>query len=138
MARHLLKYGQSASDFSIGVWEYYHNGRASQRITQFAKLYEHFGRLDLSGNAFPLPLSNLYSYRSTWGTGRSWGGARIHEGTDLFAPQGVPVRSTCFGLVETKAGAGTAAGESGFAILRTVTIITLIYLDITKPFLAEI
>ena len=102
IARHLLKYGNSASDFSIGVWEYYHNGRASQRIVQFAKLYEHFGRLDLSGSAFPLPLSNLYSYRSTWGTGRSWGGARIHEGTDLFAPQGVPVRSTCYGLVETK------------------------------------
>lgn len=102
MATHLQKYGQSASDFSIGVWEYYHNGRASQRVGQFAKLYEHFGRLDLSGNAFPLPIGNLYSYRSTWGTGRSWGGARIHEGTDLFAPQGVPVRSTCFGLVETK------------------------------------
>lgn len=102
IARHLLKYGNSTSDFSIGVWEYYHNGRASQRIVQFAKLYEHFGRLDLSGNAFPLPLGNLYSYRSTWGTGRSWGGARIHEGTDLFAPQGVPVRSTCYGIIETK------------------------------------
>lgn len=66
MARHLQKYGDSANDFSIGIWEYYHNGRASQRIAQFAKLYEHFGRLDLSGNAFPLPLSNSYSYRSTW------------------------------------------------------------------------
>ncbi|QSF44337.1 M23 family metallopeptidase [Paenibacillus tianjinensis] len=102
MARHLLKYGNSANDFSIGVWEYYHNGRAAQRVAQFAKLYEHFGRLDLSGSAFPLPLGNKYAYRSTWGTGRSWGGARIHEGTDLFAPQGLPVRSTCFGIVETK------------------------------------
>lgn len=102
MARHLMKYGDSESDFSIGIWEYYHNGRASQRIVQFAKLYEHFGRLDLSGNAFPLPRSNLYAYRSTWGMGRSWGGARIHEGTDLFAPQGMPVRSTCIGIVETK------------------------------------
>ncbi|ASA26489.1 peptidase M23 [Paenibacillus donghaensis] len=102
LARHLLKYGINANDFSIGVWEYYHSGRASQRITQFAKLYEHFGRLDLSGNAFPLPLGTMYSYRSTWGTGRSWGGARIHEGTDLFAPHGLTVRSTCYGLVETK------------------------------------
>ncbi|MFC3747984.1 M23 family metallopeptidase [Paenibacillus sp. GCM10012306] len=102
MARHLLRYGQSPSDFSIAVWEYYHNGRASQRINQFAKLYEHFGRLDLSGNAFPLPLGNTYAYRSTWGTGRSWGGARIHEGTDLFTPHGTPVRSTCYGIVETK------------------------------------
>lgn len=102
MARHLLKYGTSASDFSIGIWEYYHNGRAAQRVGQFAKLYEHFGRLDLAGSAFPLPIGNSYSYRSTWGTGRSWGGARIHEGTDLFAPHGMPVRSTCFGIVETK------------------------------------
>ncbi|MBT2291893.1 M23 family metallopeptidase [Paenibacillus albidus] len=102
VAGHLLSYGNSASDFSIAVWEYYHNGRAAQRINQFAKLYEHFGRLDLSGSAFPLPLGNLYSYRSTWGTGRSWGGARIHEGTDLFAPHGLTVRSTCYGIVETK------------------------------------
>lgn len=102
MAHHLLNYGNTQSDFTIGVWEYYHNGRAAQRIAQFAKLYEHFGRLDLSGSAFPLPLGNNYAYRSTWGTGRSWGGARIHEGTDLFAPHGMTVRSTCFGVVETK------------------------------------
>lgn len=102
MAIHLLRYGQTVSDFNIGVWEYYHNGRAAQRVAQFAKLYEHFGRLDLSGSAFPLPLGKNYSYRSTWGTGRSWGGARIHEGTDLFTPHGMTVRSTCFGIVETK------------------------------------
>ncbi|CQR58082.1 M23 family metallopeptidase [Paenibacillus riograndensis] len=102
MARHLMKYGDSSSDFNIGVWEYYHNGRATQRIEQFARLYEHFGRLDLSGSAFPLPVGKTYSYRSTWGTGRSWGGARIHEGTDLFTPYGMTVRSTCFGIVETK------------------------------------
>lgn len=102
MAAHVLHYGTSASDFNIAVWEYYRNGRASQRIGQFSKLYEHFGRLDLTGSAFPLPLGNNFSYRSTWGTGRSWGGARIHEGTDLFAPHGMPVRSTCFGIVETK------------------------------------
>ncbi|WNS47089.1 M23 family metallopeptidase [Paenibacillus sp. MMS20-IR301] len=102
MASHLLKYGTSASDFSIGIWEYYHNGRAAQRVAQFAKLYEHFGRLDLTGSAFPLPIGTNYAYRSTWGTGRSWGGARIHEGTDLFAPHGLTVRSTCFGVVETK------------------------------------
>lgn len=102
MASHLLRYGQSSSDFSIAVWEYYHNGRASQRINQFANLYEHFGRLDLSGGAFPLPVGNSYAYHSTWGTGRSWGGARIHEGTDLFTPHGTTVRSTCYGIVETK------------------------------------
>jgi peptidoglycan LD-endopeptidase LytH len=102
MASHLQQYGNSSSDFSIAAWEYYHNGRAALRVSQFAKLYEHFGRLDLSGNAFPLPLGKNYAYRSTWGTGRSWGGARIHEGTDLFTPHGMTVRSTCYGIVETK------------------------------------
>lgn len=95
-------HGISDSDFAIAVWEYYHNGRASQRIGQYIKLYRHFGRLDLSGGAFPLPVGNKYAYRSTWGTGRSWGGARIHEGTDLFAPHGTTVRSTCIGVIETK------------------------------------
>ncbi|WP_379134635.1 M23 family metallopeptidase [Paenibacillus sp. sgz500958] len=102
IAAYLQKYGSSESDFNIAVWEYYHLGRAAMRVNQFAKLYEHFGRLDLSGSAFPLPLGNLYAYRSTWGTGRSWGGARIHEGTDLFTPHGMTVRSTCFGIIETK------------------------------------
>ena len=36
------------------------------------------------------------------GTKRSWGGYRIHEGTDIFAPHGLPVRSTCYGVVEIK------------------------------------
>jgi len=102
MSRYLMKYGNSESDFSIALWEYYHYGRASLRINQFAKLYEHFNHLDLSGNTFPLPVGNSYSYRSTWGTGRSWGGARIHEGTDLFTSYGMPVRSTCYGIIETK------------------------------------
>ncbi|WP_150268968.1 M23 family metallopeptidase [Paenibacillus tepidiphilus] len=102
IAVHLHEYGDSPNDFSIAVWEYYHNGRAAQRIAEFVKLYEHFGRLNLAGSAFPLPIGNSYAYRSTWGTGRSWGGARIHEGTDIFAPHGMTVRSTCFGIVETK------------------------------------
>ncbi|KAA9008645.1 M23 family metallopeptidase [Paenibacillus spiritus] len=102
LSRHIRRYGATNGDFPIAVWEYYRNGRATQRVTQFASLYAHYGRLNLSGSAFPLPLGSTYSYRSTWGTGRSWGGARIHEGTDLFTPYGVTVRSTCYGIVETK------------------------------------
>jgi len=66
------------------------------------KLYEHFDRIQLQGNAFPLPVHATYSYRSTWGMGRHYGGFRVHEGTDIFAPHGVPVRSTCYGVVEIK------------------------------------
>jgi murein DD-endopeptidase MepM/ murein hydrolase activator NlpD len=41
-----------------------------------------------------LPLNALYD---TWGAARS--GGRTHEGIDIFAPKGTPVRSTTRGLV---------------------------------------
>ncbi len=94
--------GLRNDDFAIGLWKYYENSRAVQRIQQFARLYEHFDRLQLSDYTFPLPLKTNYAYRSTWGMGRHYGGFRIHEGTDIFAPHGVPVRSTCYGVVEIK------------------------------------
>lgn len=102
VASFVKQYGTSDDDFSIGLWHYYQNTRAVQRINQFAKIYAAFGKVQLDAHAFPLPLHTDYSYRSTWGTNRSWGGFRIHEGTDLFASYGVPVRSTCYGIIETK------------------------------------
>ncbi|KKO50889.1 M23 family metallopeptidase [Paenibacillus sp. DMB20] len=102
MASKLKPFGHSRDDFGIGLWSYYQNSRAVQRVLQYAKLYETFGKLDLFDHAFPLPVRSDYSYRSTYGMGRSWGGYRIHEGTDLFARYGVPVRSTCYGVVELK------------------------------------
>ncbi|MBO7747734.1 M23 family metallopeptidase [Paenibacillus sp. MWE-103] len=102
VANHLLQYGTEEDDFAIGLWQYYHNTRAVQRIRQFSRLYEAYGKLDLFRHAFPLPIGDNYSYKGTWGTRRSWGGYRIHEGTDIFANHGVPVRSTCFGVVEVK------------------------------------
>lgn len=102
LVQEVASYGMTEEDFSIGLWEYYQNSRAVKRIQQFAGIYEHFGKLDLLEHAFPLPLGNNYSYRDTWGSGRSWGGRRTHEGTDIFASHGVPVRSTCYGIVEIK------------------------------------
>ncbi|MGG3310896.1 M23 family metallopeptidase [Paenibacillus lautus] len=102
VAARLSPYGYAADDFSIGLWSYYQNTRAVQRVMQYAKLYETFGKLDLFDHAFPLPVKSNYSYRSTFGMGRNWGGRRVHEGTDLFANYGVPVRSTCYGVVEIK------------------------------------
>nr|WP_238404173.1 M23 family metallopeptidase [Paenibacillus paridis] len=95
-------YGISDDDFSIGLWEYYQNNRSVQRIQQFARIYSTFDKLDLFEHAFPVPIGTHYAYNSTWGTGRSWGGRRTHEGTDIFAPHGLPVRSTCYGVVEVK------------------------------------
>ncbi|MCI3920037.1 M23 family metallopeptidase [Paenibacillus sp. TRM 82003] len=100
MASFLLKHGTSAADFDIGVWEYYQNDRSVKRIKQFAHIYRTFGTLDLHRHAFILPLGGDYSYRSTWGAARSYGGYRIHEGTDLFAHYGMPVRSAAYGIIE--------------------------------------
>ncbi|MFC5702869.1 M23 family metallopeptidase [Cohnella faecalis] len=102
VASQIAKYGNGKDDFAIGLWEYYQNTRSVQRVEQFRKIYQTYGKLELTQHAFPLPVSSVYSYRSTWGNRRSWGGYRIHEGTDIFAGYGVPVRSTCFGIVEVK------------------------------------
>lgn len=102
MASHAASFGKSEEQFKMALWEYYHNPRAVQRIQQFTRLYQTFAAADLHKHAFPVPLTSDYSYRSTWGSGRSWGGYRIHEGTDLFAGYGVPVRSTCYGIIEVQ------------------------------------
>lgn len=102
VVKRTMFHGPSADYTAIGLWEYYQNTRAVQRVQQFDKLYSAFGKLNLSKHVFPLPLNSVYAYRSTWGNSRGWGGARIHEGTDIFAGQGVPVRSTSYGIVEIK------------------------------------
>jgi len=96
------QYGNTDENIMIGLWEYYQNARAVKRIGQFHQLYSHYDKLDLFQHAFPLPLSSVYAYRDTWGDRRGWGGKRIHEGTDLFAGHGTPVRSTCYGVIEIK------------------------------------
>jgi len=101
-AARLLAHGTSPDDFRIALWETYRNSRAVDRIMQFVRIYETFGTLALDDHAFPLPPGSRYTYRSTWGARRGWGGLRIHEGTDIFAPYGTPVRSTCYGIVEAK------------------------------------
>lgn len=100
MSMLLLKYGTVEEDLRIGLWQYYQNTRSVERIQQFAKIYSTFDTLDLHEHTFVMPLRSDYSYRSTWGASRGWGGYRIHEGTDLFAGYGVPVRSTAYGIVE--------------------------------------
>lgn len=101
-ARRLLAHGTGPEDIRIAFWETYRNSRAVDRIMQFVRIYDAFGTLALDEHAFPVPLHANYTYRSTWGARRGWGGLRIHEGTDIFAGYGVPVRSTCYGIVEVK------------------------------------
>nr|WP_233522986.1 M23 family metallopeptidase [Peribacillus saganii] len=98
----LLKFGTDEDHIRMALWDYYKRDKTVGLIMGNAKLYKHFGRLDLHEKAFPVPVRTHYSYRSTWGVARGWGGRRSHEGTDVFADYGLPVRSTCYGIVEMK------------------------------------
>ncbi|SDZ60238.1 Peptidase family M23 [Evansella caseinilytica] len=101
-AEHLEKFGQNKEDIKIGLWDYYQKDKAVEIISGHAKVYETMDTLDLRDRSFPMPLHFNYSYRSTWGDARGWGGRRVHEGTDIFADYGTPVRATNFGIVESK------------------------------------
>lgn len=101
-AHYLLSYGVDHDNIKIGLWDYYKRDKTVGIIIGKAKMYRHFGRLDLDKQVFPVPLYSNHSYRSTWGDARGWGGRRMHEGTDIFAGYGVPVRATSYGIIEIK------------------------------------
>ncbi|WP_025727074.1 M23 family metallopeptidase [Heyndrickxia ginsengihumi] len=98
----LLQYGVDDDNMKIALWNYYKRDKTVLMILEKAKIYKKFHTLNLDEHSFPLPLQYNYSYRSTWGDSRGWGGRRIHEGTDIFADYGVPVRATSYGIVEMK------------------------------------
>lgn len=52
--------------------------------------------------SLPVPVEGVgrRELRGTWGAPRS--GGRVHEGIDIFAPLGTPVRSTTHGLIVRK------------------------------------
>ncbi|WP_373290694.1 M23 family metallopeptidase [Oceanobacillus neutriphilus] len=100
MANHILSYGLHEDDVKIAIWEHYKRDLTVQTIMNTAKVFQKFGDIHLTDRAFPLDTNYNYSYRSTWGARRGFGGLRIHEGTDIFASYGVPVRSTTYGVVE--------------------------------------
>lgn len=102
MARYLSRFGPTENDFKLALWEYYHSDQVVNQIMTISTLYKRFNTTDLNKHVFPLPLHYDYSYRSTWGDNRGWGGRRIHEGTDLFASYGTPVLSSSYGVVEIK------------------------------------
>ncbi|ADU31664.1 M23 family metallopeptidase [Evansella cellulosilytica] len=101
-AEHLTKFGSNEEDIRIGLWDYYQRDKAVELITGHAKVYKKFNTLDLREKSFIVPLHFNYSYKSTFGDARGWGGRRIHEGTDIFADHGTPVKSTTYGVVELK------------------------------------
>ncbi|MGG7620094.1 M23 family metallopeptidase [Bacillus coreaensis] len=101
-ANFILSYGTDHDNIKIGLWDYYKRDKTVGIIIGKSEIYKKYGRLDLDSHAFPVPLRTDYSYRNTWGDARGWGGRRMHEGTDIFAHYGVPVRATSYGIVEMK------------------------------------
>ncbi|MFD1737748.1 M23 family metallopeptidase [Bacillus salitolerans] len=102
MAQYIQSYGTDHDNIKIALWDYYQRDKTIDLILGHMKIYKHFGTLDLDKHAFPVPLRSNHSYKNTWGDRRGWGGLRIHEGTDIFAGYGVPVRATTYGIVEIK------------------------------------
>jgi peptidoglycan LD-endopeptidase LytH len=100
MATYLNTYGSDWDDYRAALWDYYHRDKTVQIISEIARLYKHFGTIDLDERSFPIPLRYNYDYRSTWGASRGWGGRRIHEGTDIFADYSTPVKATSYGIIE--------------------------------------
>ncbi|MCF6092401.1 M23 family metallopeptidase [Microaerobacter geothermalis] len=100
MTQYLSSYGFKEEDIRIALWEYYKREKTVEQISQFAKIYQKFDTIFLTKQSFPISKGLQYSYRSTWGDARGWGGRRMHEGTDIFASYGTPVKSVCYGYVE--------------------------------------
>ncbi|MEN1969774.1 M23 family metallopeptidase [Lentibacillus sp. N15] len=102
MASWLQKYGPTKEDIKIGLWNYYKRDLTVQTIMNTAKVFKQFQKLDLKDRDFPVATNYNYSYQSTWGDRRGFGGVRIHEGTDIFADYGTPAKSTTYGVIEMK------------------------------------
>lgn len=102
MANILSAVGPTKDDIKIALFNYYERDLTVQTIMSTAKVFQQFQDINLVERHFPVSISHNYSYRSTWGDRRGFGGIRIHEGTDIFANYGTPVLSTTYGVLEMK------------------------------------
>src|SRR5699024_5220430 len=94
MASILLEYGPSRDEVKIALWNFYRRDLTVQTIMNTAKVFKRFNRLDLTDRDFPVDTDYNYTYNNNWGDRRGFGGVRIHEGSDIFADYGTPVKST--------------------------------------------
>ncbi|GKV54747.1 L-Ala--D-Glu endopeptidase [Sporosarcina sp. NCCP-2222] len=92
--------GSSENDFKIALEQLYEKESTVNQIMAIATLYSRFETIELDEHRFPIPKGYNYTYRSTWGASRGWGGRRIHEGTDIFAGYSTPVMSASYGVIE--------------------------------------
>ncbi|WP_090234986.1 M23 family metallopeptidase [Lentibacillus halodurans] len=102
MANILLEYGSSRDEVKIALWNFYNRDLTVQTIMNTAKVFKKFNRIKLTDRDFPVDTNYNYSYNNNWGDRRGFGGLRIHEGSDIFADYGTPVKSTTYGVIEMK------------------------------------
>jgi hypothetical protein len=100
MGHILLEYGNTRNEIKIALWNYYKRDLTVQTIMNTAKVFATFQSINLIDRSFPLATEYNYTYHNTWGDRRGFGGLRIHEGTDIFADYGTPVKSTTYGVIE--------------------------------------
>lgn len=96
----ILEYGQTEDDIKIALWNHYKRDLTVQTIMNTSKVFKTFQDINLTDRDFPVSIKHNYSYRNTWGDRRGFGGLRIHEGTDIFAGYGTPIKSTTYGVIE--------------------------------------
>jgi murein DD-endopeptidase MepM/ murein hydrolase activator NlpD len=100
MAHILLEYGNARDEIKIALWHHYKRDLTVQTIMNTAKVFAAFQDINLTDRSFPLATEYNYTYNNNWGDRRGFGGLRIHEGSDIFADYGTPVKSTTYGVIE--------------------------------------
>jgi len=100
MAQVLLEYGNTRDEIKIALWNHYKRDLTVQTIMNTAKVFDTFQEINLTDRSFPLATEYNYTYNNNWGDRRGFGGLRIHEGSDIFADYGTPVKSTTYGVIE--------------------------------------
>lgn len=96
----MVEYLRGYDNFAAAITSYYQNEQAITIIKEIATLFEHFESISLGKRSLPVSKHYSYSYQDNYGTARSWGGARSHEGIDIFAGYSTPVLATAYGVIE--------------------------------------
>lgn len=77
-------------------------GKKADQILELAKSYAWAAAPLGEPYLFPFAEDSGVTYGDTWGASRTYGGERTHEGTDLMAKKGTPIRSVGNGRVISK------------------------------------
>lgn len=90
--------------------------KEADQILQLAESYAWAAAPLGESYLFPFAEDSGVSYGDTWGASRTYGGERTHEGTDIMAEKGTPIRSVGNGRVIAKGWNRLGAGASPFWI----------------------